>query len=612
MRKSLIIFILLLGCTPITNNNKNIAIRPSEPINKLKDDIKPTPKPSVTQIPTTDIKSNKYQFPISFSYYSCDKVYKKFRFEENGYVYFDSQIHNQVFTRTIHEGYLEELINLFNKTDIYSKTDKYKPHLNCSENIKELNFVVNSENVSFKYKSSSSDNIDFLNALNQIEKKLTEYVNLSSTTKNYNYSLPLKLDNIQYECQSTNYRYSYITIYRKEDKIILDYYPKSFWHSNLEPFPQENNPESVKNGFIKYIIQITEQDLSRIMNLINLDNPASKYELLYPSNPDYGVLPMCIPLKQNLIIRVNNVEKEYYSDAISRIEDIVKLLIKDILMENSYSEISDFVGGTKGYLDGIGLDAKFESLNDISIDKDGNIFIADKTRIRKVTPDGNVTTIIENNNFNDLNSISVDNLGNIYISESSKVFKIDEKKNIITLNGNFDSIRDIYASKNGVYVAEPYTIKYSEQYNNYIFIGTKKGYNDDIMTNARFNDITEINFANHNESIYITDSNKIRKILHGNVKTILDNTYKGYVDEKVFYSRFNSIGASFKDNSENLFIIDPINNSIRRLSKDGIVSTVIKDTSINENISKIILDKDENIYLIDAKNYKIRKASKKK
>lgn len=58
----------------------------------------------------------------------------------------------------------------------------------------------------------------------------------------------------------------------------------------------------------------------------------------------------------------------------------------------------EFVAGSYlsyGAVDGRGVDAKFKYPYDLTVGSDGNIYVADVTNrlIRKVTPDGMVTTV---------------------------------------------------------------------------------------------------------------------------------------------------------------------------------------------------------------------------
>ena len=86
--------------------------------------------------------------------------------------------------------------------------------------------------------------------------------------------------------------------------------------------------------------------------------------------------------------------------------------------------------GVLGNADGKGSAATFRNLNSIVADKQGNLYAADNTLIRRITPDGTVTTIAGSGTgytdgagtaarFRDIRSITIDSKGVLYVADLS-------------------------------------------------------------------------------------------------------------------------------------------------------------------------------------------------
>jgi hypothetical protein len=75
------------------------------------------------------------------------------------------------------------------------------------------------------------------------------------------------------------------------------------------------------------------------------------------------------------------------------VADVVNHSIRKVSADG---KVTTLAGGTEGYADGIGREAKFSSPDDLAVDPAGNVFVADVENmcIRKVTPAGVVTTVI--------------------------------------------------------------------------------------------------------------------------------------------------------------------------------------------------------------------------
>jgi len=221
-----------------------------------------------------------------------------------------------------------------------------------------------------------------------------------------------------------------------------------------------------------------------------------------------------------------------------------------------------------GFEDGLGTEASFISLWDVAIDSMGNLFISDYEAIRKVTPDGLVTTFVQlASTFNCLD-IDVDN--NIYASDgSTTIWKITPSGQcslVAGKEGSFDSL-------------------------------------DGIGSEARFNtpyDIAVDRFSN----IFIADSGNhvVRKIdAVGNV-----STFAGCASSK----QFGDIGNACSDSKENIFLLN--NRCVKKITQDGIESYFPNEPWVSkgdyriysyeyEQLNSIVRDKNDNLYVTDSR-----------
>lgn len=93
--------------------------------------------------------------------------------------------------------------------------------------------------------------------------------------------------------------------------------------------------------------------------------------------------------------------------------------------------------------DGQGTAASFNSISDLAMDGQGNLIILDSNHIRKMTPDGTVTTIATNVSFNALQALSVNAQGNIYVVDlSNSYFSQNWKLCKITPEGQVSTLLD--------------------------------------------------------------------------------------------------------------------------------------------------------------------------
>ena len=105
--------------------------------------------------------------------------------------------------------------------------------------------------------------------------------------------------------------------------------------------------------------------------------------------------------------------------------------------------------GTKEIRDGTGTEASFKLITCITVDRTGNLYVADDggTLIRKITPAGVVTTFnIDHSNldesllFDEIDYLAADGIGNLYFTSfgSHCIFKLTGYTTLSILAGNND------------------------------------------------------------------------------------------------------------------------------------------------------------------------------
>jgi sugar lactone lactonase YvrE len=122
---------------------------------------------------------------------------------------------------------------------------------------------------------------------------------------------------------------------------------------------------------------------------------------------------------------------------------------------SSDGRVTTLAGGEDGFADGPGAQAQFDGPGGVSVDRDGNVLVADwgNNRVRKIAPDGTVSTLAGNGgegfvdgvggadgqaSFSAPSAVAVDAQGNVFVadSENNRIRRIDRDGVVTTFAGS--------------------------------------------------------------------------------------------------------------------------------------------------------------------------------
>ena len=303
------------------------------------------------------------------------------------------------------------------------------------------------------------------------------------------------------------------------------------------------------------------------------------------------------------------------------VTDTANHSIRKIEQKDSNWIVSTFAGGTgSGFHDASGGEARFNSPHGIDIDSTGNIFVSDtgNNRIRKISSIGEVTTVAGTGHarFTDGNKtvaafrtpefLVLNNTGDIVVADTSN----SRIRSIASSVVNASSVEG--SGSNNVQTLKVVTVA-----------GTStSGFRDGAARLALFNKpygLTKDSKGN----IYIADrsNNVIRKF---NTRTNTVTIYAGIQGSSGSQDGNALTEATFKgptgldfDSAGNLYVAEYDNHRIRKISSEGVVSTVAgtgsagftdgaSDVARFRNPFDVKVGPDNRLYVADYSNNRIR------
>lgn len=270
--------------------------------------------------------------------------------------------------------------------------------------------------------------------------------------------------------------------------------------------------------------------------------------------------------------------------------------------------ITDFAGMvSQGSAEGQGTAASFNQPAGLATDSAGNVYVADSgnNTIRKITAGGLVSTLAGTAgsygsadatgpiaSFKTPSGVATDTAGNVYVADTtnSTIRKITPAGAVTTLAGT----PGVLGSADGQGAAASFRNPYG------------------VATDSAGN-------------VYVADTgnNTIRRITPGGLVSTLAGTAgaAGIVDGQGAAARFFGPAGIGVDAAGNVVVADYYNNTIRRITAGGLVSTLAGAAgyfgstdgtgaaALFNGPQSIAIDSAGNAYVADTYNYTIRKVS---
>ncbi len=305
--------------------------------------------------------------------------------------------------------------------------------------------------------------------------------------------------------------------------------------------------------------------------------------------------------------------------------------------------------GSSGNKDATGTAALFNEPFAVAVDSAGNVFVADTNNnaIRKITAQGVVTTLAGGNGkgtsdgtgtaakFHEPRGLAIDSSGTLYVAdyENQLVRKVSSAGVVTTLAGGADIIGSTdgqgtaarFMALQGIAVDGAGNVYVTESGNRNVRKITASGLVTTLTTGTgNFGEPRGI-AVDASGNLYVGDygSNVVRKVTStGTVSTHAGTSpTAGSTDGTTSSALFNAPSGVAMDSAQNLYVADTLNNTVRKISPTGTVTTLAglagRTSSVDgtgtaarfQDPYAVAVDGLGNLFVADATDHSIRKIS---
>ncbi|NBV86703.1 MAG: hypothetical protein EBS01_10700, partial [Verrucomicrobia bacterium] len=306
------------------------------------------------------------------------------------------------------------------------------------------------------------------------------------------------------------------------------------------------------------------------------------------------------------------------------VADLGNHVIRRVSPEGDVSTLAGYPGWA-GYNDAAGSSARFYNPRAVAVDGRGNVYVADYIYhvIRKITPEGSVSALAGLANyasytdstgtgarFNSPQGVAVDASGNVYVADTgnSKIRKITPDGVVTTIGGSatFNSPEGVAVDASGnVYVADTgsHTIRKITQGVVSTIAGTSgiSGMVDGLGSSARFNTPNGL-AVDAAGNVYVADYNNhtIRRITPAGVVSTLAGSpgNAGYTNASGTNATFYYPSGVAVDGFGNVYVADMYGQSVRKITQGANIASAVNATYTLSGIT--VTDKSYDVVVMDS------------
>jgi sugar lactone lactonase YvrE len=220
-------------------------------------------------------------------------------------------------------------------------------------------------------------------------------------------------------------------------------------------------------------------------------------------------------------------------------------------------------------VDDIGTNARFSGPTNVASDRAGNVYVYERYNnvIRKIAPDGTVSTLAGQRgstvrrdgqatqaSFADVRDLTIDPAGNLYVLE-------------VGVNQSGGAIRKVTADGTVTTVPNSSAVVLST-FHDYGLLNSYSTWSTGIAADGAGN-------------LYTIQANRIWKLTAaGEASVLAGQPETGNADGQGASAFFSGPSALAADASGNVYVVDPGNQAIRKVTPSGTVTTIASDPAL--------------------------------